>query len=92
MHECWPGSPELLELVAAKEGLGKWMGFASLARATDGAPEVAKYCLNEALLARVRRRKTGHGGTNFFTARLHRGEENGCDHGLDGSAMGQRAL
>ena len=67
VHECWPGSPELLELVAAKGGLGKWMGFASLARATDGAPEVAKYCLNKALLARVRRRKTGHGGTNLFT-------------------------
>ena len=33
------------------EGLGKWMSLASLARATDGTPEVAKYCLNKALLA-----------------------------------------
>ena len=53
VHECWSASPELLELAAANEGAGKWRSLASLARATDGAPEVAKYCLNKALLARL---------------------------------------
>ena len=67
VHECWSGSPELLELVAANEGLGKWMGLASLAKATDRAPEVAKYCLNLAILARIQCKKSGRGATSFFT-------------------------
>ena len=46
VHKRWLGSPELLELVAANEGEGKWMSLASLVRAMDRAPEVAKYCLN----------------------------------------------
>ena len=80
VHECWSGSPELPELVATKEGLGKWMGLASLARATDGAPEVAKYCLNKALLAVRLRKDWSRRGILFHRARLHRGEENGYGH------------
>ena len=49
--EFWAHSPELQELVAAYGGEGKWMCFARLARATNRAPEVAKYCLNKVLLA-----------------------------------------
>ena len=69
MHGRWSGSPELLELVAANEGEGRWRGLASLARATDGAPGVAKYCLNKALLARLPTRygKAGRSATNLFT-------------------------
>ena len=67
VQECWAHSPELRELVPANEGDGKWRSFASLAKATDGAPEVAKYCLNKALLARLQCGKTGRGATHFFT-------------------------
>ena len=66
VHDCWPGSPELLELVAANEGEGKWMSLASLAKVTNGAPEVAKYCLNQAILTRIRCGKTGRGATKCF--------------------------
>ena len=43
------------------------MGLASLARATDRAPEVTKYCLNLAILARIQSKKTGRGVASFFT-------------------------
>ena len=43
------------------------MGLASLARATDRAPEVAKYCLNLAILTRIQSKKTGRGVASFFT-------------------------
>ena len=66
--ECWAGSPELQELVAAGEGESKWMSLAGLAKATDGAPEVAKYCLNHAILARLRSAKTIRGSTKAFTS------------------------
>ena len=64
-EQCWAHSPELQELVSADEGEGKWMSLASLARATDRAPEVAKYCLNKILLARLQRNTAGR---RFFSA------------------------
>ena len=42
VQECWEHSPEPRELVAANEREGWWRSFASLAKATDGAPEVEK--------------------------------------------------
>ena len=67
MHECWSASPELLELAAANKEVGKWRSLASLVRATDGVPEVAKYCLNKALLARLPSQygKAGCGAAKF---------------------------
>ena len=67
VHECCLASPELLELAAANEGVGKWRNLASLARATNRAPEVAKYCLNKALLARLPSQygKAGSGAPKF---------------------------
>ena len=53
-QECWAGSPELLELVTVNDGESKLTNLASLAKATDRAPEVAKHCLNQAILARLR--------------------------------------
>ena len=44
-----------------------WMGLAILARATDRAPKVAKYCLNLAILTRIQSKKTGRGAASFFT-------------------------
>ena len=66
VRECWSASPELLELAAANEGVGKWRSLASLASATDGALVVAKYCLNKALLARLPSQygKAGRGAAN----------------------------
>ena len=66
VHECWTGSPELLELVAENEGENKWRNLSSLAKATDRAPEVAKYCLNLAMLTRIRCGKTGRSATKSF--------------------------
>ena len=68
VRECWAGSPELQELVTASEGEGKWMSLAGLAKATDGAPEVAKHCLNQAILTRLRSAKTKRGATKAFTS------------------------
>ena len=65
VEQCWAHSPELQELVSADEGEGKWMSLASLARATDRVPEVAKYCLNKVLLARLQRNTAGR---RFFSA------------------------
>lgn len=48
----WEGYHELLELVTPEEGEERWRTLAALAKATDGAPEVAKYCLNMAMLER----------------------------------------
>ena len=66
VHESWTGSPELLELVAENEGENKWRNLSSLAKATDRAPEVAKYCLNLAMLTRIRSGKTGRSATKSF--------------------------
>lgn len=62
----WVLVRKLLKLVAASEGEGKWRSFASLAEATDRAPEVAKYCLSLTMLTRVQCGKTGRGATKSF--------------------------
>ena len=66
VRECWAGSPELLELLTMGDGESKWVGLAGLAKATDGAPEVAKYSLNQAILTRIRSGKTGRGAVRTF--------------------------
>ena len=66
VQECWAGSPELLELLAVSDGESKWVSLAGLARATDRAPEVAKYSLNQAILTRIRSGKTGRGAVRAF--------------------------
>ena len=54
LEECWEGYHELLGLVTPKQGEERWRTLAALAKATDSAPEVAKYCLNMAMLKRFR--------------------------------------
>ena len=54
LEECWGGYHELLGLVTPKQGEERWRTLAALAKATDSAPKVAKYCLNMAMLKRFR--------------------------------------
>ena len=66
LEGCWGGNYQLLGLVTPKQGEERWRTLAALAKVTDGAPEVAKYCLNMAILQRFRR-NTGRALLRSFT-------------------------
>ena len=47
VQRCWAGFPELLELASRAECESRWRAVAVLAKATENAPHVAKFCLNK---------------------------------------------
>ena len=66
VQRCWAGFPELLELVSRTECESRWRAVAALARATENAPDVAKFCLNKSILERVKHNKDGRRATKAF--------------------------
>ena len=66
VQRCWAGFPELLELASRTECESRWRVVAALARATENAPDVAKFCLNKSFLERVKHNKDGRRATKAF--------------------------
>ena len=64
---CWEGAPELVELLDKTDSEERWRKFTLLAKATAHAPELAKYCLNMTILARLQGGKRGKGATRRAT-------------------------
>ena len=49
-----------------RDGECKWVSLTCRARATDQAPEVAKYSLNQTILTRIRSRRAGRGAVRAY--------------------------
>jgi hypothetical protein len=63
VQRCWAGFPELIELASRADCESRWRAVAALARATENAPDVAKFCLNKAFLQRIKRNTDGRSAT-----------------------------
>ena len=67
IQRAWNGVSELMELAAMEDWEDRWRYLAALAKATAGAPDLTKHCLNKTLLARLREKRLGKVFQKDFT-------------------------